>query len=152
MKIYISASWKQRERVRALAIRLRQHGLEVYDFTDPACRGTPEIPPEKFPDQFDPDRHVYAEYLNAVPEWRAAVMCNKAALDTSDAVVLLLPAGADSHADWAYAVGRGVPSVVVGSPRAGERTPSHLWASAMVQTDDEAVEWCRDISRLRDVG
>lgn len=40
MRVYISASWKQRERVRALAlaIGLRGAGHEVYDFTDPDSR------------------------------------------------------------------------------------------------------------------
>lgn len=145
--IYISASWKQRDRVRALANRLRGEGHEVYDFTDPACRNTPEIPPERFPEQFDPERHNYREYLTAVPEWRAAIECNRAALMRCSAVVLLLPAGADSHADWAFAVGRGVASAVVGGPRAGERTPSHMWADALLDTDDAAVAWCRTMTR-----
>lgn len=145
MKVYISASWKQRDRVRALAIALRREGFEVYDFTDPACRGAPEIPPEKFPAQFDPAATTYKDYLNSQPHWRSAVVGNKAALDATDAVVLLLPAGADSHADWAYAVGRGVPSVVVGTQRAGERTPSHLWANDIVETDQGALEWLKTI-------
>jgi hypothetical protein len=37
--------------------------LEVYDFTDPQCRKTPEIPPEAFPEQFDPLKHQYRSYL-----------------------------------------------------------------------------------------
>jgi hypothetical protein len=140
--VYISASWKQRERVRALANALRAEGFQVYDFTDPACRNTPEIPPERFPEQFDPTKHSYREYIEAVPEWRTAVDCNRDALDRCSAVLLLLPAGADSHADWAYALGRGVPfSAVVGAPRAGERTPSHLWATARLDTDEEALRW-----------
>lgn len=140
MNVYISSSWKNRDRVRALAILLRSHGHTVYDFTDPACRNTPEIPPEKFPDAFDPERHHYPTYIQR-REWRAAVECNRAALDVADACVLLLPCGPDSHADWAYAVGRGKRSAVVGHPRAGERTPTHMWAEAFLDADADVVEW-----------
>lgn len=48
MNIYLSSSWKNRDKVREIAIDLRKHGYEVYDFTDPNCRKTEEIPPEKF--------------------------------------------------------------------------------------------------------
>lgn len=135
VNIYLSSSWKNRARVRALAIRLRQDGHEVYDFTDPACRNTPEIPPEAFPDEFDPERILYDQYLQAVPQWRAAVECNRRALDRCDCVVLMLPCGNDAHADWAYAVGKGKASIVCGQPRKGERTPSHMWCDRFVGFD-----------------
>ena len=138
--VYISASWKQRDRVRELAHKLRSLDFDVYDFTDPACRKGPEIPPERFPEQFDPEKHIYRQYLNQ-PEWREAVNENRTALNLCDLVVLLLPCGIDATADWAYAVGQGKPSVIVGHPRAGERSPVHLWAEAMVDTDEEAVLW-----------
>lgn len=70
--IFIASSWRQRKRVRKLAEQLRKIGFDVYDFTDPSCRETEEIPPEKFPEQFNPERHNYWEYLNQ-PEWRSAV-------------------------------------------------------------------------------
>jgi hypothetical protein len=140
--VYISSSWKQRERVRAVAVALRAAGLDVYDFTDPACRGEPEIPPEKFPRQFDAVTDVYAEYITSNAYWRRAVEGNRRALDRCDAVLLLLPCGADAHADWAYAVGRGKRTAVVGSPPNGERTPSHLWSDALFHTDAEGVAWC----------
>ena len=138
MKVYISASWKNRTNVRALAELLRVMGHEVYDFTDPACRQTPEIPPERFPGQFDPLRHTYAEYLDR-PEWRGAVEENRKAIQWCDVVLLLLPCGIDATADWAYGVGIGKRSLIVGSPRAGERSPVHLWADKIVRTWDEAV-------------
>lgn len=139
--IYISSSWKNRERVRALAVRLRACGYEVYDFTDPESRKSPEIPPERFPDQFDPGKHVYGPYLSSVPEWRAAVEGNREALKRCDFVVLMLPCGNDAHADWALAVGMGKRSVVVGQPRAGERTPSHLWAEAILVHEVDLLPW-----------
>lgn len=140
MKVYISASWKQRDRVRTLAVALRAAGHEVYDFTDPACRGQPEIPPEKFPEQFDPERHIYRDYLLSVSHWGQAVAGNRKALRWCDVCILLLPAGCDSHADWALAVGLGKLSLVVGHPPPGERTPSHLWADALLQHDSEIAD------------
>ena len=137
MNVYISSSWKNRDRVRQLAIRLRAEGHEVYDFTDPACRKSPEIPPENFPVQFDPQIHDYVSYIQSVPEWQLAVNCNREALNRCDAVVLLLPCGNDAHADWAYAVGRGKMTIVAGQERPGQRTPSHLWADLIVNTDEE---------------
>jgi len=142
MHVYISSSWKNRERVRALAKVLRDTCHTVYDFTDPACRGVPEIPPERFPDQFDPAKHVYRLYLQAVPEWRAAVMCNQEALKRCDTIVLLLPAGNDSHADAYYALGLGKRLYVCGHPNAGDRTPTHLWADRLFDNEDELVKYC----------
>jgi hypothetical protein len=136
MNIYISSSWKNRDRVRNMAVRLREFGHTVYDFTDPKCRNTPEIPPEKYPEEFDPDEHIYREYINK-PEWKAAVMCNKEAIEIADLIILLLPCGIDSHADWALGVGMGKKSIVVGHPKKGERSPVHLWADLFVDNDDD---------------
>jgi hypothetical protein len=140
-RIYISASWKRRETVRELADTLRAAGHEVYDFTDPKCRKrTPEIPPERFPEQFDPARHHYPTYLDR-PEWRGAVEENAEALAWCDAIVLLLPCGIDATADWALGVGLGKRSCVVGHPVAGERSPVHLWADAMLDEPGQVLGW-----------
>lgn len=140
MNIYISSSWKNREQVRALAIELRKMGHQVYDFTDPECRKTPEIPPEKFPEEFDPTIHKYSEYINKT-EWIAAVKGNKEAIEWANLIILLLPCGNDSHADWALGVGMGKWSVVVGQPRKGERSPVHHWAKQIFDTADDFIKW-----------
>jgi hypothetical protein len=137
-EVYISSSWKQRDRVRALAEMLRRVGVTVYDFTDPACRNAPEIPPEAFPEQFDPAKGSYEHYLRNVPHWKQAVDGNRKALDVCKVVILLLPCGNDAHADWAYGLAKGAYTIVAGHPKAGERTPSHLWCDKMVATDEEA--------------
>lgn len=140
MKIYISSSWKNRLEVRELAFRLKQMGHEVYDFTDSACRKSPEIPPEKFPEQFDLSKHIYSEYIQR-DEWRTAIMENKAAIEWSDMIALLLPCGNDSHADWALGVGMGKNSVVVGAPRNGERSPVHMWADAILDNEKQLYNY-----------
>jgi hypothetical protein len=141
--VYLSSSWKNRERVRAMAVALRQLGISVYDFTDPTCRNTPEIPPEAFPEQFDPARHKYSQYIRAVPEWRAAVECNRQAIRDCRAIILLLPCGLDAHADAFYGLGLGRLLVVTGSPKAGERVPTHMWADAILDTDGDAIAWAK---------
>lgn len=132
MNIYISSSWKNRDTVRSMAKDLRYDGHRVYDFTNPACRDAPEIPPERFPEQFDPQRGPYHRYITSVPEWRRAVDCNREALRKTDLVVLMLPCGNDAHADAYYALGLGKRLIVCGQPPAGERTPTHLWAEAII--------------------
>lgn len=149
-EIYISSSWKNRERVRAIADLLRSEGYKPYDFTDPKTRGdSPEIPPEMFPDQFDPTIHFYDDYINTVPAWRTAVTRNRKALEECDACVLLLPCGNDAHADWAYAVGLGKPTAIVGQPRAGERTPTHMWSDVFLRHDIDIVGWLNTLRTCR---
>jgi hypothetical protein len=144
--IYLSTSWKNRDRVRVLANRLRQEGHSVYDFTDPTCRNVPEIPPESFPEQYDPAKHNYREYLTREPTWRQAVECNRDALNRCKAVVLMLPCGNDGHADAFYGLGRGKPLVVCGQSRLGERTPTHMWADAIVDQDEDVIAWLAGLS------
>lgn len=143
--VYLSSSWKNRARVRALAEALRANNISVYDFTDPSCRSTPEIPPENFPETYDPEQtdDTYSDYLRRRPEWAAAVAGNRITIARAEIVLLLLPCGLDAHADWALAVGLGKKTAVVGVPAAGVRVPTHLWSDAMFMTDNEAIRWTR---------
>jgi hypothetical protein len=138
--------------VRLLATVLRDAGHEVYDFTDPRCRRTPELPPEKFPEQFDPDRHNYRDYLESQPAFRSAVEENRQAIEWCDLVILLLPCGIDATADWALGVGLGKQSVVVGYPPAGKRSPTHLWADALLDNTNEILPWIDKQEKRRLVG
>lgn len=141
MKIYIASSWKNRLQVRNIAIILRGSGHKVYDFTDPSCRKH-LIPPEKYPEQFDPSQHLYSVYINK-GDWREAVAENRAAIEWCDCILLILPCGIDSHADWALGVGMGKKSVIVGHPRKGERSPVHLWADAILDSEIPLLDWLR---------
>jgi hypothetical protein len=145
MKIYLSSSWKNRERVRYLAQQLEERGFSVYDFTNPKCRNGPEIPPERFPEQFDPEKHAYKEYLESVPEWRQAVFENKAAIENCDLIVLILPSGLDSHADAFYGLGLGKRLIICGQPK--ERTPTHLWAEGIFFSDAVALAYINSIEK-----
>ncbi len=140
MKIYISASWKQVHRVRQLAELLRLSGHRVYDFTDQKARASKPIPPEIFPEKFDPSLQSYRDYLNR-PEWKNAVYENRAAIEWADLIILLLPCGIDATADWAYGVGIGKKSIIIGHPENGDRSPVHLWADAILGSDDDVLSF-----------
>jgi len=59
-------------------------------------------------------------------------------------VILLLPCGNDAHADWGLGVGMGKHSIVVGHPNKGDRSPVHMWADAILDSLDEAVEYIKN--------
>lgn len=147
MKIYISASWKNRLLVRKLAEDLRPYGHEVFDFTDPSCRRTHEAPPEMFPEQFDPSRHSYRNYIDR-EEWRAAVNENLEAIEWADLIILLLPCGIDATADWALGVGMGKRTIIVGHPDKGERSQVHLWADEILDSFNEIIPFLTSESPL----
>jgi hypothetical protein len=149
LRVYISSSWKNKDRVRAIANGIRLIGHEVYDFTDPACRKTPEIPPEKYPKDFDPTKQTYREYLSGISEWYDTVEENRRALHWANVVLLLLPSGNDAHADAFYGLGRGAVLAVVGQPKAGERSTTHLWAHTFLDNDSEVLEWLERIARSK---
>lgn len=138
MKVYISASWKNRLLVRKLAGILRANNHEVFDFTDPSCRKTHETPPEMFPEQFDPSQHTYSKYINR-KEWRAVVDENREAIKWADLIILLLPCGIDATADWALGVGMGKRTIIVGHPNKGERSEVHLWADTMLDSINDVI-------------
>lgn len=148
-RIYPASSWKNRDRVRALSTALRAEGHEVFDFTDKpdtfaGMRCAAEIPPERFPELFDPEKHVYRTYLTTPPEWRRAVEDNRRAIEWCETVVLMLPCGMDAHADAFYGLGLGRRLIVCGQPRAGERTPTHLWAEALLDADADVVSYLKE--------
>ena len=143
--IFIAASWKQRDRVRKLANDIRELGHEVYDFTDPNCRKYKPIPPETFPEEYDPSIHLYKEYLNSYPDWKNAINENENAIDICTIAVLLLPCGIDATADWAVAVGKDKETYIIGSPNKGERHPVHLWADDIFRTDEDFLDFIKGI-------
>jgi hypothetical protein len=149
MKIYISASWKNRLRVRKLAEALRKHNHEVFDFTDPQNRRTNEMSPEMVPEQFDPARDTYKKYLDR-KEWREVVYENREEIKKADLIILLLPCGIDATADWALGVGLGKHSVIVGNPNKGERSEVHLWADEILDSIDDIIPWLEAHSYIED--
>ncbi|MBI3273558.1 MAG: hypothetical protein HYZ69_00265 [Candidatus Colwellbacteria bacterium] len=143
---FIASSWKQRDRVRALAKEVRKIGFPVFDFTDPACRKTAEMAPEKCPELFDPEKQTYWSYLHEHQSfWYRAVEENRENIEKCSRLLLLLPCGIDATADWAYAVGKGKETYIIGEPAAGERSPVHFWADGWFPDEESFLhhlcEW-----------
>lgn len=152
-KIYIAASWKQRERVNKISKELSSRGHVVFDFTDNASRAEVNrhmcldfpiyatSPKATYPERYDPTKQKYGHYLREMHEYDDVMKNNLAIIKKCDVCILLLPAGADSHADWGACVGASKITCVVGYPESGERSPCHLWADAFFQDDAELLDW-----------
>ena len=149
MKIYISASWKNRVKVRELSETLRNYNYDVFDFTDPQNRKTNEVPPEMFLEQFDPSQHIYSKYLER-KEWRDVVNENREEIEKADLIILLLPCGIDATADWALGVGMGKHSIIVGHPPKGEGSEVHLWADEIPDSKEDIISWLKSHKHIGD--
>jgi|GEM_PF-6877283 len=98
MKVFVASSWKNREKVRDMSIRLRRDGHKVYDFTDSECRKVQECPPEKQQGPFDQSKHKsYSAYLRTANYMYAAVMNNQEEIRKCDLLIMLLPCGNDTY-------------------------------------------------------
>lgn len=144
MKIYLASSWKNRDKVREMAVRLRKDGHKVYDFTDPECRKTAETPHEKRPKPYDPALHKSYAALLRNSDMYASVMNNQEAIRWCDLVVLLLPCGLDAHADWAYGLGLGKATVICGLPRPGDTVYTHCWADKVLDNPDDVYRYIKE--------
>jgi len=135
MRIYIASSWKNERMAINLAHMLRIDGHEVDCFCD-ASTG----------------RYVFhwsevgkAEDLDAIsfledPRAQRAFHEDKAKIDWSDAVVLLLPSGKSSHLEAGYAVGSSKLLFVLGEFPKGEWEVMYSFADGLF----------RDLEKLRD--
>ena len=156
-RVAIAGSWKRRLEIRDVATAIRALGTSVFDFTDPHCRLTPELPPEHAPREWAPftdgrmrvevDERgnparlgksavwTYEEYLRRHrPGVEDAMLLNRLSYSLCEVVVLVLPSGCDSHFDVGMAVGCGAKLVVYGTPNHGDRMPVHLAASEFVES------------------
>lgn len=140
--VYIASSWKNVEKVRELADRLRALNISVYDFSDQRCRNIDQGAGAVEP--FDPERESYEAHLRASPQFLRTVQENRSALHQCQICVLILPCGNDAHADWGYAVGAQKRTCIVGHPNKGDRTSTHLWASQFMDTLAGAAAWAEN--------
>lgn len=139
--VYISSSWSNKNRVRSLANRIRKEcELSVFDFTDENCRKSQSIPHGTI-DSFSESISSYKQYLNSYKPYKLAVEENKEMIKNCHIVILLLPCDLDATADWAFGVGCGKPSLIIGYPKNGEFSPTHLWAEDIVEDTTEAINW-----------
>lgn len=101
MKVYLIGSLRNPE-VPKIANKLREHGLEVFD--DWYSAG--EEADDKWRDYERGRGHSYLEALDGHAATHVFEF-DKNHLDTSDAVVLVLPSGKSGHLELGYSIGRG---------------------------------------------
>ena len=99
----------------------------MYDYTDPRCRNTPELPPENAI-EWDPKTTLYGDHL-AVCGYDDSIAENMRHLREAASFVMLLPSGSDTHVELGIALALNIPSYVIGNPRNFDVTPSHLKAN-----------------------
>lgn len=125
-KIYLASSWKNKNKVRGLAWLLRRWGHEVFDFTDPESHTVEGVEKYVFDGKAfaafrgqDPATVDWIDFLTWDPS-RRAFRSDKAGLDWSDTVVLVLPSGRSSHLEAGYGVGKGKDLFIYGDLPVGE--------------------------------
>lgn len=107
MKVYVIGSLRNPE-VPGLAARLRGEGYEVFD--DWYAAG-PEA--DDYWQRYEVNRgHSFTGALDGYAAWHV-FNYDHYHLDTSDAVVLQLPAGKSGHLEFGWAVGRGKPGFIL---------------------------------------
>jgi len=115
--VYVAASWREVERAKQVAERLRREGLKVWAFweehPEPLARDL-EAWEAGFPDGPPPD--ALGDRL-----WRAKLDC-LLAIREAGIVVLVEPAGNDAHNEAGFALGQDVPVVRLGRGRPGLMT------------------------------
>jgi hypothetical protein len=140
--VYISSSWSNKNKVRSLANRIRKEcKLSVFDFTDENCRKSQLIPHGVIESFVNSNITSYKQYLNSYEPYKLAVNENKRIISECQVILLLMPCGLDATADWAYGVGCGKPSLVIGHPKKGDFAPTHLWADDIVEDTTETINW-----------
>ena len=142
-RIYIASSWKNRNRVRELALLLRNEGHEVFDFTDHEHRddgldrfvfGAKEWAEHSGK---DPDEIEYKDFLTWEPTQRAFAS-DKAGLDWANTVVMLLPCGRSSHLEAGYCAGQGKELFIFGDLPVGEFDAMYGFAKQCFWLSEEA--------------
>lgn len=133
MKIYLSSSWRNGARVRAMATRLRELGHTVFDFTD---RPNP-VPRDSLPPFVD---QPYVDYIGElVPLIDGQIASDIEEIEQCDALILLLPCGSDSHFELGYAKARGKITIVAGQPKPDQFVGMHLMCTDIVRDDFAAM-------------
>lgn len=138
-RIYIASSWKNKDRVRALATKLRSLGHEVFDFTDPDNRAK-ELDHWNCPaDKWDGpllETMEYKQFLTFEKSQRI-FSADVGGLHWADTIVLLLPSGRSSHIEAGFAAGSGKDLFIFGDLPLGEFDPMYHFARGCYHADDE---------------
>ena len=138
MKVYLIGSLRN-EKVPELAKRLRADlGIDVFD--DWFAAG-PEA--DDFWKSYELDRgHTYAQALEGYAA-RHVFTFDKHHLDTSDAAVLMLPAGRSGHLELGYFVGTGRPGYILLDGEDSRFDVMYQFATAVCHSEEELFDALR---------
>ena len=147
MKIYVASSWRNTSQPDVVTT-LRRVGHEVYDFRNP-------VPDHAFHwSEIDPDWQrwnpvTFREALEH-PIARAGYASDMAALESADAVILILPCGRSAHLELGYAVGRGQHTAIL----LGDSEPELMYrmADCLAISIEEVIDWLGGCLRRTESG
>ena len=138
-KVYVASSWKRTTRHAEVVAALQTlEGVEVFDYRNPPPGPNGEPPwtaerpwwvghaPPRFP-----------EGIAADPMRRLALYTDGRALREADAVVLVLDAGKSAHLEAGFAIGAGIPLIILGEPE--DEAELLYWLTAYQTTEVTVV-------------
>jgi len=141
VKIYVASSW--RNQTQPLVVeRLRQEGHQVYDFRNPKQDSGPAD--DGFRWQYidsNWEKWTIGQFIAAMdhPLSQEAFEKDMSALMNAELLVLVMPCGRSAHLEMGYAVGSGIPAVILMSD--DEPELMYKMASAFAHNLDELVQW-----------
>ena len=149
MKIYVASSWRN-ENQPAVVKRLRLDGHEVYDFRNSQQVGAPSDNGFRW-EHIDANWNEWSvpQFIDAMDHPMALEAFEKdmRALISAELLVLVMPCGRSAHLEMGYAVGSGIPTVILLSD--GEPELMYKMASAFAYELDELVQLVKDIEAER---
>jgi hypothetical protein len=115
MKVYVASSWRN-ERQPEVVQALRAVGHQVYDFRKPDSERL-DVDQGFHWSEIDPDWQSWSplQFVDALEHPLALDGYGKdyAALQSAEAVVLVMPCGRSAHLELGFGVGRGMLSVIL---------------------------------------
>lgn len=138
MKIYLSSSWRNCDRIRALAAQLRTLGHTVFDFTSRSN----SVPRDSLPPFTD---QPYVAYIDQIaPLINDQIITDIEEIEDCDLFVLLLPCGSDSHFEMGYAHKLERLILVVGQPKPDQFVGMHLCAREILADDSQVLDFAAE--------
>ena len=147
MKVYVASSWRN-ERQPEVVRAIRAAGHQVYDFRNPNA-GILELDQGFHWSDIDPEWQTWSpsQFINALDHPLALGGYDRdyAALETADAVVLVMPCGRSAHLELGFGVGRGKASIILLSD--GEPELMYKMVPNLVTSIEEVIIALGNISK-----
>lgn len=135
MKVYVIGSLRN-PKVRNVALRLREAGFNVFDDWHAAGPEADDI----WRDYEQQRGRSYMEAL-AAPLAQKNFEFDREHIEASDAVVLVLPAGRSCHLEFGFAIGKGIPGIILLEEADPERWDlMYNFADAVVSDVEDLIE------------